>query len=118
MNTLTGTESGFYMQAASANALTTRNYPTQQADVYKFIKLVQMVLMVVFNVIWFIMVPVVGLVYIITVHGLHGLKNYNTNSVIGFANGGMVHILAGARINLQIDRINQIGSENKYCITR
>lgn len=70
LNNLTGTKSGFYMQSASANALTTRNYPTQTAGC----KLVQMVSMVVYKLIWFIMVPVVGLVYIITVHGLHGLK--------------------------------------------
>ncbi|EOC3686867.1 pyocin knob domain-containing protein [Escherichia coli] len=87
LNNLTGTKSGFYMQSASANALTTRNYPTQTAGCLQVYQTGAN--------------GVDGCVQTYMVHNgsrswtrvynngswTAWVENYNTNSVIGFANG-------------------------------
>ncbi|EFH7018799.1 hypothetical protein GMH76_20505 [Escherichia coli] len=87
LNNLTGTKSGFYMQSASANALTTRNYPTQQAGCLQVYQTGAN--------------GVDGCVQTYMVHNgsrswtrvynngswTTWVENYNTNSVIGLTNG-------------------------------
>ncbi len=112
LNNLTGTKSGFYMQSASANALISRNYPTQTAGCLQVYQTGAN--------------GIDGCVQTYMVHNgsrswtrvynngswTAWVENYNTNSVIGLTNGGTgANSLAGARTNLQIDRFNQLGSE-------
>lgn len=112
LNNLTGTKSGFYMQATSANALLDRNYPTQTAGCLQVYQTGAN--------------GIEGCVQTYMVHNgsrswtrvynngswTTWIENYNTNSVTGFANGGTgANSLAGARTNLQIERFNQLGSE-------
>lgn len=87
LNNLTGTKSGFYMQATSANALLDRNYPTQTAGCLQVYQTGAN--------------GVDGCVQTYMVHNgsrswtrvynngswTAWVENYNTNSVIGFANG-------------------------------
>ncbi|HFR1389166.1 TPA: pyocin knob domain-containing protein, partial [Shigella sonnei] len=82
-----GTKSGFYMQSASANALTTRNYPTQTAGCLQVYQTGAN--------------GVDGCVQTYMVHNgsrswtrvynngswTTWIENYNTNSVIGLTNG-------------------------------
>ncbi|EEU4224833.1 TPA: hypothetical protein RH230_004099 [Escherichia coli] len=87
LNNLTGTKSGFYMQATSANALLDRNYPTQTAGCLQVYQTGAN--------------GIEGCVQTYMVHNgsrswtrvynngswTTWIENYNTNSVIGLTNG-------------------------------
>ncbi|EHX2489117.1 hypothetical protein K3Q40_002327 [Escherichia coli] len=118
LNNLTGTKSGFYMQATSANALLDRNYPTQTAGCLQVYQTGAN--------------GIEGCVQTYMVHngsrswtrGYNNgswttwIENYNTNSVIGFSNGGTgATTLNGARANLSVDRMMQFAVAGETNIT-
>lgn len=118
LNNLTGTKSGFYMQATSANALLDRNYPTQTAGCLQVYQTGAN--------------GIEGCVQTYMVHNgsrswtrvynngswTAWIENYNTNSVIGFSNGGTgATTLNGARANLSVDRMMQFAVAGETNIT-
>ncbi|EOK9398442.1 pyocin knob domain-containing protein [Escherichia coli] len=118
LNNLTGTKSGFYMQATSANALLDRNYPTQTAGCLQVYQTGAN--------------GIEGCVQTYMVHNgsrswtrvynngswTTWIENYNTNSVIGFSNGGTgATTLNGARANLSVDRMMQFAAAGETNIT-
>lgn len=118
LNNLTGTKSGFYMQATSANALLDRNYPTQTAGCLQVYQTGAN--------------GIEGCVQTYMVHNgsrswtrvynngswTTWIENYNTNSVIGFSNGGTgATTLNGARANLSVDRMMQFAVAGETNIT-
>ncbi|HBC7195323.1 TPA: hypothetical protein KEY28_003610 [Escherichia coli] len=118
LNNLTGTKSGFYMQATSANALLERNYPTQTAGCLQVYQTGAN--------------GIEGCVQTYMVHNgsrswtrvynngswTTWIENYNTNSVIGFSNGGTgATTLNGARANLSVDRMMQFAAAGETNIT-
>lgn len=101
LNTLGGTKAGFYMQASSANALATRNYPVQTAGCLQVYQTGAN--------------GVEGCVQVYMVHNgsrswsraynngtwTSWVENYTTSSVVGIENGGTgASTAATARTNL------------------
>lgn len=108
LNTLGGTKAGFYMQSGSANALTTRNYPSQTAGCLQVYQTGAN--------------GVEGCVQVYMAHNWSRswsrvynsgtwtawMESITTSSVLPIANGGTgATTAAAARVNLELDRFEE-----------